>query len=316
MVSNIERKERNRAAQAKYRERQKRLKERLELEVKESKETKERLELEVRQTKERFDHLRRLEQISRERTNAEAPGQSTDPVSPTVSRERSRTPDPVVQPSETSSGFKHVSQELFAPDLFSSCDLSPLFPQDSSQPGSDLFADWETDEGGFFRSTQDVADDPKTAISLDQPQVDLNAHDDAVAGYADQVSRDIPSQDTLSVAKTGADTTHGALEPEGTAQENNFDILENDAGLGSCCPRDLSLSTVNMDYMPCIDATVPYGGTGTGLTTWSGFRPSDFTLNPHPATVQQVVYIFQNAILFPNNLMGYAFDSTLRPLLV
>ncbi|KAG9562229.1 hypothetical protein KCU77_g1299, partial [Aureobasidium melanogenum] len=302
MASNIESKKRNRVAQAEYRKRQKSCEEHLELEVKKS--------------KERFDHLRRLEQISRERINAEAPGQSTEPVPPTVSGGRSRTPDPEAQPSEIFSGTKHVSQELFAPDLSNPCDLSPLFPQVSSHSDSDLFAGWESDEGGFFRSTQDVADDPKTVVPLDRLQVDLEAHDDAVAGHADQVSRDIPSQDTLPVAKSGADTTHGALESEGTAQESKYGTLENNAGLGYWCPRDSSLSTVNMDYMPCIDATVPYAGTGTGLTTWSGFRPSDFTFNPHQATVQQVVYIFQNSILFPNNLMGYAFDSTLRPLLI
>ncbi|KAH0040751.1 hypothetical protein KCU78_g1088, partial [Aureobasidium melanogenum] len=312
-----ERREKNRQAQASYRLRKKKREEKLELEKADLKLEKadlklekERPELELKEAKER------LEQISREPTNTEAPCQSAGSVPPTIGKGRSRTPDTETQPSKTSSDLENMSEELFAPGLLSSCDMSTLFSQDSSQFGSDFFTYWEPDDGGLVHPIQDVTDDPKVATSLDRLQVDLNVQEDTAAGYGDQASRDISSQDTLSVAKAKADTMHCALQPEGTIQENNLDTWEDNAEPGSCYLTGSSLPRVDMNHISCLETTVPYGETGTGLTTWSGFCPLEFTLNPQQPAFQQVVYIFQNAMLFPNNLIGYAFYSAQRPLLV
>jgi hypothetical protein len=288
MTSTVQKRRKNREAQSKYRQRQKRFEALLEESIKQN-------EIEVQK-------LRDIRQQRAEKTSQQ-PGEA---VTSTIDRGQIESRDPTTQFSEQCADVTDVSQQPVTPGHLDSCDLSPLFPQFATQLNSDLLVNWGNNIDDFARAGQNVADGSDTNPPFDDLSTCPNIEEyTATTTYKDQTLENATQKETHSPASTEVNEICRSLGTESVVQDSKTYAPNDDSGLGFPCLESLDLPTGPPQYAPYLDPGASQNEAEVGLTTWSGAPSLDYAFCPRQMAAQQFMYALQNLISISNNPLGF-----------
>jgi hypothetical protein len=288
MTSTVQKRRKNREAQSKYRQRQKKFEALLEESIKQN-------EIEVQK-------LRDIRQQRAEKTSQQ-PGEA---VISTIDRGQIGSRDPTTQCSEQCGDVTDVSQQPVTPRHLDSCDLSLLFPQFTTRLNSDFLINGENNIDDFALADQNVANGSDTHPPFDDlgtcPDIEVYT---ATSTYKDQTLENVPPKGSYSPASKEVNEICRSLGTESVGQDNKIHAPNNDSGLGFPCLESLNLPTGTPQYAPYLDPGAFQNNAEIGLTTWSGAPSLDYAFCPRQMAAQQFMYALQNLMSISNNPPGF-----------